>query len=134
MNLPVDLPLFAILFYIRFIFLSRLLFIFVIYVIYRLVLLCILPIAQRIRPYDILCTSKAYIVIFQKNRRYPTTQGGTACGRAGLRYARKQAAVYAGLRRAQAADIIGHDRRRARRNLRAYVRTQMGPRCAGMRT
>jgi len=59
MNLPIDLPLFAILFYIRFIFLSRLLFIFVIYVIYRLVLLYILPVAQRIRTYDILCTSKA---------------------------------------------------------------------------
>lgn len=147
MNLPVDLPLFAILFYIRFIFLSRLLFIFVIYVIYRLVLLYILPVAQRIRTYDVLCISKAYIVIFQKNRRYPTTPGGTACGRAGLRYTRKQAAVYAGLRcvrrqaavyaglrRVQAADIIGYDRRRARRNLRAYVRAQMRARCAGVHT
>lgn len=47
---------------------------------------------------------------------------------------RRQAAVYAGLRRAQAAEIVGHDRRRARRNLRAYVRAQMEPRCAGVRT
>lgn len=47
---------------------------------------------------------------------------------------RRQAAVYADLRRVQAADIIGYDRRRARRNLRAYVRAQMGPRCAGVRT
>ena len=75
---------------------------------------------------------------FRKNLRYPTTQGGTACGRAGLRYTRKQEAVYAGLRcvRRQCAQaggcicrlaasasskIIGHHRRRARR-------------CAGVRT
>ena len=98
MNLPVDLPLFAILFYIRFIFLSRLLFIFVIYVIYRLVLLCILPIVQRIRPYDVLCISKACSMTFRKNQRFPAAPCETACGRAGLRCARRQAAVYAGLR------------------------------------
>ena len=111
MNPRVNLPLFAILFYIRFIFLSRLLFIFVIYVIYRLVLLYILPVAQRIRTYDILCISKAYSMTFQKNRRYPAATGGTACGRACLRCARRQAIVYAGLRCvrrqcAQAGDCI----------------------------
>ena len=84
--------------------------------------------------YDLLCISKAYSMTFRKNQRYSTTPGGTACGRAGLRCVRRQAAVYADLRRAQAADIVGHDLRRARRNLRAYVRAQMGPRCAGVRT
>ena len=72
--------------------------------------------------YDLLCISKAYSMTFRKNQRYSTTPGGTACGRAGLRCVRRQAAVYADLRRAQAADIVGHDLRRARRNLRAYVR------------
>ena len=48
--------------------------------------------------YDLICISKAYSMTFRKNRRYPTTPGGTACGRAGLQYVRKQAAVYAGLR------------------------------------
>ncbi len=61
--------------------------------------------------YDLLCSSKACSMTFRKNLRYPTTPGGTACGRAGLRYARKQAAVYAGLRCvrrqcAQAGDCI----------------------------
>ena len=39
---------------------------------------------------------------------------------------RRQATVYAGLRRVPAADIIGRHRRRARRNLRAYVRANWG--------
>lgn len=48
---------------------------------------------------------------------------------------RRQATVYAGLRRVQAADIVGHHRRRSRRrNLRAYVRAQIGARCAGVHT
>ena len=124
-----------------------------IYVIYRLVLLCILPVAQRIRPYDVLCISKACSMTFRKNQRYPTTPGGTACGRACLRCARRQAAVYAGLTVCSQAVCAGR---------RLYMQTcggrkqqtssaitggdrgggicglmcahKWGPRCAGMRT
>ena len=48
--------------------------------------------------YDLICISKACSMTFRKNQRFPAAPCETACGRAGLRYAHKQAAVYAGLR------------------------------------
>ena len=91
--------------------------------------------------YDLLCISKACSMTFRKNQRFPAAPCETARGRAGLRYTRKQAAVYAGLRRAQAAKssaITGGDRgggicglkcaRKWGRSAQACVHTN-APRC-----